>query len=315
MRRLEVWDESMQSVKRLRSKLSAYGATLPQDRLRPLRLAALFSLILTTAAQAADRPLTFAPLPMEKPETVIQQVRPMLSYLETVLGREIAVVYARDYGDLLTRFRKGEVDLAYLGPLPYLSLRSKYPQAEPLVHFREPSGAATYSCAVIAWNDTVTSLSGLTGKRIALTQPLSTCGYFSTSALLRAAGSDIEANRYSYTGAHDTVALTVVRGEFDLGGLKTAIARKYSVLGLRILAESAPLPGFALIANGATLAEADKQAIRDALSALEANGKGAERMTDWGPNLRNGAVEARDSDYDGMRTMGGWDNLPEKGNQ
>ena len=56
-----------------------------------------------------------------------------------------------------------------------------------------------------------------------------------------------EANHYRYLGQHDEVALAVVRGEFDFGGLKTAIAQKYTHLGLKVVAESPLMTGLALV--------------------------------------------------------------------
>ena len=62
-------------------------------------------------------------------------------------------------------------DLAYLGPLPYVSLRSSYPNAEPLVHFLEKNGQASYSCALISAGEKLPH--PLRDKTFALTQPLS----------------------------------------------------------------------------------------------------------------------------------------------
>lgn len=259
-------------------------------------------------------PLRFAPLPMEDPETVIRQARPMLAYLERRLARRVDIVYSADYGDLLAKFRSGAVDMAYLGPLPYMALRDHFPAAEPVVHFREASGGAAYTCAVVGWADTVGDLRGLAGRRVALTQPLSTCGYLSTRALLRAQGTDIEDTAYQYLGAHDRVALAVVRGEFDVGGMKAAIARKYAHLGLRVLAETAPLPSFALIVNRQTVAPAVERRLVDILTGLDPVGADQALMADWGEPLRHGAVPARDADYDGLRAMDGWTAIPEQGN-
>ena len=102
----------------------------------------------------------------------------------------------------------------------------------------------SYYGALVALADTPVNLQGLQNKRIALTQPLSTCGYLSVSGLLRERKSSLEKNRYRYLNKHDAVALAIIRGEYDLGGLKTAIGKRYTHLGLKILAETPPFPGF-----------------------------------------------------------------------
>ena len=262
---------------------------------------------------AADT-IRFAPLPMENRETVVKQFRPLTDYLQQRLGISIEYVYADSYADILDKFRNGEIDLAYQGPLPYVELRASYPQAEPLVHFKEASGQTTYTCALVAFGDSEFSLDGLTDRKVALTQPLSTCGYLSANGLLRRHGSSLERNRYRYLGKHDAVALTVVQGQFEVGGLKTAIGKKYAHLGLTILDETGPLPSFAMVANKATLKPELVNQVRHALIAIDPAGKDREMLTGWGDNIRYGAVPAADANYDIVRELLGDVAIPNQGN-
>jgi len=251
-----------------------------------------------TCGQAGAETLTFAPLPMETPETVLKQFKPMLAHLEKTLNITFTIEFSSDYAEVLKKFADGKVDVAYLGPLPYLTLRDTIATATPLVHFKEASGSSTYTCAIIAPADTAPDLSRTKGRKIALTQPLSTCGYLSTDGLLRQAGSSLEENRYRYLDKHDEVALAVARGEFDMGGLKTAIGRKYAHMGLSIVAESPPLPGFALVVNARTVAKERRDQLRQALVELD-----PAEIKNWGDNIRHGAVPAFDGDYDSLRRL------------
>lgn len=253
--------------------------------------------------------LTFAPLPMETPETVVKQVKPMLAHLEKATGTTIQIDYSSNYSEILRKFADGKLDLAYLGPLPYLTLRDRVAQATPLVHFKEKSGSATYTCAIVAPADAKPDLSRLKQRKVALTQPLSTCGYLSTDGLLRQAGSKLEDNLYRYLDQHDEVALAVTRGEFDLGGLKTAIGRKYAHMGLAVIAESGPLPGFALVANAKTVSKERMDRLRDALVSAD-----GDTVKNWGDNIRFGAVPAFDGDYDGLRRLRRQADIPGNGN-
>lgn len=266
------------------------------------------------SARAYARPLVFAPLPMENRETVIKQFMPLAGYLGQVLGREIVFDINDSYDRILDKFRRGEIDLAYMGPLPYVALKNGDEHAVPLVHFNEPSGEPFYTCALISLADKAVDTARVENRRIALTQPLSTCGYLSASGLLRERGSDLAKNLYRYLNKHDAVAMAVVRGEFDLGGLKTAIARKYAHLGLAILAETRPLPSFALVGNSGTLSAGDMDGIRDALARLDPSGKDREMLQGWGDNIRHGAVPARDEDYVPVRELLGGQSIPEAGN-
>lgn len=274
-----------------------------------LKAASFLALMLLAALPAAAEPLVFAPLPMETPYTVAAQWKPLLDYLQEQLGVPLQIDYSGSNEEIVEKFRTGRLDLAYLGPLPYVKLRKTFPLAEPVVVFREKDGASTYTCALAVAADSPLELKTLKQKRIALTQPLSTCGYFAAQGMLQQRGRSLEENLYRYLGPHDEVALAVVRGDFEVGGLKTAIARKYARLGLTVVAESPPVPGLALVANRNRLSAQRIEQIRQLL--LDAP---ADVCKQWGDNIRNGVVPASDSDYDGMRQLSMPTTIPGQGN-
>lgn len=274
-------------------------------------------LLVLFLAFAGQRPvlaqtLYFAPLPMEQPEEVIKQFKPMLDYLEKRLGAKIEIRYSSSYAEILERFRTGQLDLAYLGPLPYVSLRDNYPQAEPLVHFLEKNGQATYSCALIGAGAKLAK--PLRGKTFALTQPLSTCGFLAVDGMLRERGEKLENQRFRYLDKHDEVALAVASGDFEFGGVKTAIAQRYAHLGVSVLAETPPLPAFALIANSRRMSAQRIEELRQVLTGLDAKGRDQAMLATWGAQLRHGAIAARDADYDVVRRLRQQASIPEKGN-
>ncbi len=274
-------------------------------------------LILAEAATATTKALPalrFAPLPMENREAIYKQFEPVRKYLEQITKRKVVFKYFDKYSYLLEDFIDGNIDIAYLGPLPYVELQKKYPNVTPLVTFRETSGQSGYTCSLIALSENNFDLSTITQKKIALTQPLSTCGYLSVNGLLQKHGSDLEANNYRYLERHDAVALAVVRAEFDIGGVKTAIARKYQHLGLQILEETETLPGFALVSNTTTVTTELAATIRKAFTTLEPTGKDKEMLSNWGKKLANGTVPAIDAHYDIIRQLIGDIVIPEKNN-
>ncbi len=273
------------------------------------KLIALALVMLLGALPAAAGTLTFAPLPMETPMTVASQWKPLLNYLELTLGVTIDIDYSQSNDEIIDKFRAGKLDLAYLGPLPYVTLKKTFAAANPVVVFHEKDGQPTYTCALITLAGSPLDLKGMTGRTIALTQPLSTCGYFATGGLLQHLGSSLESNRYRYLGQHDEVALAVVRGEFDAGGLKTAIAHKYAHLGVAVKAESDPLPGLALVANGNRLPHERIEQLRKALLAAS-----PDLRRQWGDNIRHGVSAAKDGDYDGMRKLPMPTHFPAQGN-
>lgn len=260
-------------------------------------------------APARAETLVFAPLPMETPEAVIVAWKPLVEYLEKQLAVSIRIEYTDSYADLIEKFVAEKIDLVYLGPLPYVELKKRHPAATPVVLFKEKDGAATYTCAIFAPTEAGLKLNGLRGKKIALTQPLSTCGHLAVDGLLRKAGGNLEKNHYRYLDKHDAVLQAVAAGEFDAGGAKTTIGRKYAHLGIATLAETPPFPGFALIAEGRRLPAARIASIRNALlaapEALRAR---------FGEQIRHGVVAASDADYAALRAHLPTRPIPQTGN-
>ncbi len=287
--------------------LASGGATIIKRVLLSVVLCVGWSVATTHATET----LVFTPLPLENPETVAAQWKPLLNQVGNALGVTVRIEYAANYGEIIDKFRAGKIDLVQLGPLSYVALRETFEPVALLVHLNESDGRAGYTCALVAPAESklaARDIKNLKGRKFALTQPLSTCGYLAADSLLHQAGGALENNRYRYLGQHDAVALAVMRGEFDLGSMKTLIARKYAGLGLVVVAETAPLPGFALVANAATVSPERISQIRKLL--LDAD---AATRSDWGI-ARHGVTPAKDSDYDAVRRLRGQTKIPETGN-
>ena len=242
--------------------------------------------------------LVFAPLPMENKETIYKTFAPLTNYLSQTLHVNIQYDFSDSYEILLDKIVNGKVDIAYLGPLPYITLREHYPFIQPLVHFKEPSGEASYTCSIIGLNDDVKALTTMRKTPIALTDPLSTCGYLSTEGLLNQRHNSLENNFYRYVNKHDEVALEIIRGNYQYGGIKTAIAQRYKHLGITILTSTANLPGFAMVANTKRLSPEEIEQLQQALLQTNTLDK-----TTWGGFIKYGCVEAKDQDYQALREL------------
>lgn len=264
-------------------------------------------LLLGISFAKADDVIRFAPLPMASLEQLGPEYVPFLDYLERQTGKPFELVYYASYKDVLNAFMSGDVHLAYLGPLPYLALTEQTQSAQPVVQLLDSDGNASYTCALahFAADPFDASHSDQLPKRIALTQPLSTCGYLQTEAYLQERGYSLEDafHTYTYTGSHEQVALSVILGQSDLGALKTKIADRYTHLGLRVIDETPPLPGFILVANTDRLDQHIINTIRTSLIGLDPleNQQDADLTQGWSQNLRYGAIEVDEQAYDLIR--------------
>lgn len=262
----------------------------------------LLALFLSLSPIMAET-LRFAPLPMEKAETVISQYLPMLDYLETQTGFSFEIVYSPDYQALLQSFKQGEIDIAYLGPLPLVQLHLQAAHATPFVRFLNANQQGAYTCALISRENSIQQIDQIRPSHtVALTQPLSTCGYLMTATLLKRQNLSLADMQYEYTGSHANSALSVIIGQHDIGGLKTSIARQYLFHGLKILAETRPIPGFALVANTDSVTPATMTTITQSLLALHPKNseQDANTIRRWGQHLQYGVEPATIEDYDAV---------------
>lgn len=263
--------------------------------------------LLALSPVAAAEVIRFAPLPMASLEQMTREYLPFLDYLEQQTGQQFELAYHSSYSDLLDALTSGEVQLAYLGPLPYVAVTERTESLQPLVQWLDSEGSSDYTCALVHFAaDKRSNIHSIEKPHsIALTQPLSTCGYLVTETHMRAQGYSLEDafHTYDYTGSHEQVALSVILGRHEHGTLRSKIARQYHHLGLRIFAETPPLPGFVLVGNTQRLSPAVLQQIRSSLLNLKPlqDPAAAEIVKSWSSNLRYGAVEVDDSAYDPVR--------------
>ncbi|MBI5656934.1 MAG: PhnD/SsuA/transferrin family substrate-binding protein [Geobacter sp.] len=227
----------------------------------------LFILDMHPGAVARAAAITYTPSPIEHIETAVTSHAPLADHLAKILGRPVKIRYEQKHADIIRLFREGQIDLAQMGPLPYVKLREQFHRAIPLAIFKEADGRTSYNCALVTAFDGPKRVGELRGS-IALVQPLSTCGQLGIDYILGRHGKGIGQFSHEYLGNQDNVALAVIRGEYAAGGVKSSIAAKYASLSLRIMEETPPFPGLVLVGNGATLSREQLEAIRKALLAL-----------------------------------------------
>ncbi|NGX15703.1 PhnD/SsuA/transferrin family substrate-binding protein [Wenzhouxiangella sp. XN24] len=235
-------------------------------------------LLCSPAAAMPAESLVFVPLPMENPRNTVAHSKALAAHFQRLHGGPVAVRHLADYDEILRAFVADEIDLLHLGPLPLHELQRMAPHAVAVVALLGSDGEARYTCALASPTDSVpepgepgSSEGPRAPARIALTQPISTCGYLASGWLLQQGGADIDEMSADYLGSHEAVALALVGGKYALGGLKRKIADRYSQLGLRVIAETDPLPGFVLVANGRTMTLEQIETLRAGLLATDAN--------------------------------------------
>lgn len=259
---------------------------------------AIVLIVLSFSTLIAKDIFVFAPLPMEKSEKIIRESEAFLGYLGEVTSSEFQTLYSANYDTLIENFLAQKIDFAYLGPLPYAVLKSKYNEVTPLVKFKEKSGLASYSCTLFVKDSLkYRDISELKGRRVALTQELSTCGYFMSKVMLNELSLSLDNDlNYFYANSHSNVILSLLLGEADIGACKSEILDSYAHFGFRALYVSEQLPGFILVANNKSVSLEMMERVREAL--IYANSSGLVDISSWGEGMESGALAVESGDFD-----------------
>lgn len=255
-------------------------------------------LVFLGTSQLFAQNIKFAPLPKEKAETLEKDYKPFLAWLSKETGDEYELVMSVDYPDLVNKIKSGEIDIAYLGPLPYALIRQHTDSVIPIVKFLDKKANSSYTCSIVVQkNSGIKSVKELHGKKISLPQKYSTCGYYSAS--IAYAEQNLEVNNYSFDGNHANVALSVLLGESNGGSLQTTYFDKYAYLGLEKIYESGKLPGFLLAANKQKLSNEKITQIKNTITKLSplSNEKDKKTTQNWGETIRYGATLTTEQEY------------------
>jgi phosphonate transport system substrate-binding protein len=259
-------------------------------------IAALAALPL--AARAARGSAVFVVHPYDTPSRVYTRFRPLTIWLGGVLGRPVRLVIATTYDEQIEMLATGRADYAYIGPTPYVRARARAP-VEILVGEAENGQAFYQSALVVRDTSPIRQVADLAGKRIALGAEISMSSAVAPKQMLAQAGLK-RANlaEVAHLDRHERVALAVLHGDFDAGGLRLDIAKTYLPRGLRILATSQPLPPHVIAASPRVPAEVARL-IRQAL--LHPDDAGLESFRALGPSTSFVAVE--DAHFHAVRRM------------
>jgi phosphonate transport system substrate-binding protein len=116
------------------------------------------------------------------------------------------------------------------------------------------------------------------------------------------AGIDVKhLAKYDFLTNHDNIAMGVLSGSFDAGALKKDIYDDYAAQGLRVLAESGPIPDHIFVAR-ADLPKDTVRKVSGILISLKDSEDGRRALGSIQKNL-NALVPVKNTDYDSLRKL------------
>ena len=257
--------------------------------------------------------LKVALLPDENAATIIQDNKPLQTYLEKKLNKEIKLIVTTDYSSMIEAMRFGRIDIAYFGPASYTIAKDKMTggklDIQPFAA-RLKGGSTTYQSVIIANAKAgLSSMKDMKGKnlQVAFGDQASTSSHFAPKFTLMQAGV-ITGKHYkeNFLGAHDAVAINVQRNNAQVGGLSRPIFERLVRKGqidktkVKVLAYSDPLPQYPWVMR-TDLKKELQIAIREAFYSLKKGTKIGDAILK--PFKGEGFAEVKDADYDIIRSI------------
>jgi phosphonate transport system substrate-binding protein len=271
-----------------------------------IRIPLLYSIFLIfftwpTPGFAQER-LTLAVLPFLGATELVDRFTPLANYLGQRLGAEVILEISADYEEHIELIGQDQVEIAYMGPAPYVTMVDVYGR-KPILARLETDGTPTLQGVIIVRRDApFTGLADLKGRRFAFGDPNSTMSHILPRYMLLRAGIDLDDLAYfEAVHNHHNVVLGVLMGAFDAGAVKEDVFAEFEAEGLRALARTPPISELLFVASN-TLPAGMVADIRQYLLEMGESPLGLEILTGIQHNI-TGLVPATDEDYHELRAI------------
>ena len=178
-----------------------------------------------SAAAPAQKPLRIVFIAYQNPDQLVDNVEPVIAYLEDRLGVDVKHFAATDYAAVVEALHNDSADVGFMGPLQYV-MAHQQADAYPILG-EVYNGSPTYVSRIFVRKDSgIRALEDLKGKTIAFVDPISSSGYMYPLDIFTGAGliaSRDDADRFFrriYFAGGDEQAIRAVFNRFvDAAGI------------------------------------------------------------------------------------------------
>lgn len=249
--------------------------------------------------------LEFTPLPIASESVLQNGFSPFVRYLEKATQLRVNLNITSSYHQLRDGLLNNEIDLAMLAPLSYVEISALKADIVPVVAFVDQRGKTDSICCLATYSGDHIEIGTDRPLFVSLIQPYATCGYLISESLLRQYDYSLKDGSYIYSGSSRESALDILRGTTQITGIPKTMAEEYQHLGLKIITESNPVPGYLLIANSRTVSRQTIDTIRDELLKLDPRHcpNDAQLTQAWDQSIRYGSVAIEPADYVSIRDL------------
>jgi ABC-type phosphate/phosphonate transport system substrate-binding protein len=213
--------------------------------------------------------ITFALLSTQVGDFSVKEYSPMIEYLSRKTKMKFEILILRNIEEMRKELKKNRIALLFIDPLTYVKIKDEYKDIVPMVSFRSSNGKTKTTCSIITTDESIKRLKDISGKRFAITDDSTICGYLMSENMLNK--ENLSLKNIDYVKLHSTtdLVMSVILQEYTAGTIQTDIARKYESMGIRFLSYSSEIPGFILSANSAKISIDNINLIKKLLLKLD----------------------------------------------
>ena len=264
-------------------------------------VAVVLSLALSHPVYAQGE-LTLSVLPFLPAKDILQKFTPLADYLGAQMGMKVSVKVGGSFQEHINYTGQDKVDIAYMGPSPYVEMVNKYGK-KPLLARLEVNGQADFCSYIFTRKDSdIKTLADLQGKSFAYGSRKSTMSFVLPHYTLMQAGIvDGNHEEHAFLKTHSNVALGVLAGDFVAGAIKPSVFDEFEPRGLRVIAETERVAEH-LFVTRADLPDEQVHKLRSILLSISDSAEGMKALRSIN-NQATGMVSVQDSDYDNLREI------------
>lgn len=265
------------------------------------RLCALFiPLFFFVVPAPAEDALILAVHPYLPLAEIERRFDPLAAYLAQKIGRPVRVRIGTNYKDHVDHIGQNKVDIAFMGPAPYVKLVDAYGLKPILARIFVNDKPYFQGKIVVRTDSDLHKLAYLKNRSFAFGDPDSTMSHFVPRYMLLEAGVSVkDLARFDFLGSHHNVAMAVLSGDYDAGAMKEEVFDEFAAQGLRVLVSTPRIFEHLFVARS-DLAPEIVQALREALYSLKDSAEGQKIMQGIQKDI-TAMAPADDHDYDNLR--------------
>jgi phosphonate transport system substrate-binding protein len=216
--------------------------------------------VASTTSGASAKPinqLNMAIIPSIDSNEKEKKIQDFQDYLSQNLGIPVKIQLTKDYDTSIELLTKGQVEIAYFGPLSYIKAKALNPNIEPIAASIEKSTGRPWYTSIIVANKAsgINNINDLRGKRFGFNNKSSTSGYLVPLVYFK----DLKINpeqyfsEVKYSKSHTENAEALATGKVDAitleksAYLKAQEAGKLPISQYPIIWESNPIPNSPIV--------------------------------------------------------------------